>query len=367
MPLQRTNLPRCVKITTLTSNYLKRIPMSQKFSRIFGPYKEMSVRYDRDQEALWCYFKPSERPCFSPIMLNEFRQIQRAVISFFKAGKELKQFPVRYMVLASQAPGVFNLGGDLHYYRKLIQAGNRERLLEYANEYIDICCLNSKNLNLPLTTISFVQGSAFGGGFELAMSSNYLIAEKHSQMGLPEIRFNLFPGMGAYSILVEKMGMVQAEQMTLQGEVHSSPELFNKGIIDVLAESGLGADAVDCFIRRHRRFANGLRSVHKIRQIFNPVSHYEMMDIAQIWVDVALQLKEKDMREMAHFILKESGGHLKTARESDKVLLIRTKQDRRISLPDLTFPLIDGSGKKVLHDRRRNTDRREFDTLQVNN
>ena len=85
--------------------------MSEQFREIFGPYKEMSVRYDRNQEALWCYFKPQQRPCFSPTMLQESKQIQQAVIRYFESIKGQEEFPVRYMILASQTPGVFNLGG----------------------------------------------------------------------------------------------------------------------------------------------------------------------------------------------------------------------------------------------------------------
>ena len=60
--------------------------MSQQFREIFGPYKEMSVRYDRNQEAVWLYFKPRRSPCFSPLMLGEARQIQKSNISYFANG-----------------------------------------------------------------------------------------------------------------------------------------------------------------------------------------------------------------------------------------------------------------------------------------
>ena len=341
--------------------------MSKQFREIFGPYKEMSVRYDRNQESLWCYFKPSQRPCFSPTMLKESKQIQQAVIKYFEAGKGLDEFPISYMILASQTPGVFNLGGDLNLFIKLIENCNRQQLLEYATYCIDICYTNTVNLNLPLTTISFVEGSALGGGFESAMSSNYLIAEKHSQMGLPEIRFNLFPGMGAYSFLGRKVGMVKAEQMITTGNIYSGPELHKMGIIDVLAESGKGYEAIDCFIRKHRRASNGLASIHKVRQLFNPVTYEELMDITNIWVDAALQLKSKDLKTMARFVLAQNRGQMTAEHKPKKAHLVRTKQDRRINPADNTFPLTDSSGNKILYDRRSRYDRRAIDIMQISN
>ena len=341
--------------------------MPTQFREIFGPYKEMSVRYDHNQEALWCYFNPALRPCFSPLMLKESKQIQQAVIRYFEAGKGLDEFPIRYLILASQTPGVFNLGGDLELFIHLIQNCNRRQLLEYATYCIDICYSNTVNLNLPLTTISYVEGSALGGGFESAMSSNYLIAEKHSQMGLPEIRFNLFPGMGAYSFLGRKVGMVKAEEMITTGKIYSGPELHKMGLVDILAESGQGYEAVDCFIRKHRRAANGLQSVHRVRQIFNPVTYEELMDIAKVWVDSALQLKDKDLKTMARFVLAQNRGQMTAQHKPKKVHLVRTRQDRRLNPTDTAFPLVDSHGNEIFYDRRRNFDRRAIDIMQVSN
>ena len=341
--------------------------MSEQFRKIFGPYKEMSVRYDRNQEALWCYFRASERPCFSPLMLKESKEIQQAVIRYFQSGEDMERYPVRYMILASQTPGVFNLGGDLELFIKLIELGDREKLLEYATYCIDICYMNSVSLNLPLTTISFVEGSALGGGFESAMSSNYFIAEKHSQMGLPEIRFNLFPGMGAYSFLARKVGMVKAEEMITTGRIYSGPELDKMGLVDILADSGQGHEAVDCFIRKHRRASNGLRAIQSVRELYNPVTYQELMDITKIWVDAALNLGSKDLKTMARFVLAQNRGHMVAEHKPQKSHLVRTKQDRRLEQSNLTFPLRDNSGNRILYDRRSRYDRRAIDIMQISN
>jgi len=341
--------------------------MSKEFRTIFGPYKEMSVRYDRNQEALWCYFRPEERPCISLLMLKEYKQIQQAVIRYFESGNGRHQYPISYLVMASQKHGVFNLGSDLSLLIKLIEQGNRQELLNYASRYIDICYMNAVNLNLPLTTISFVQGAALGGGFELAVSSNYLIAVKYAQMGLPEIGYNLFPGMGACSFLIRKVGMGLAEKMITTGNIYCGPDLYKMGIIDILAESGMGYEAVDCFIRKHRRFANGLRSIQKVRQLSQPIAYEELIDISQIWVDTALQLKAEDLKAMACNVHSGIHRHVTDEHKSKKTHLIRTKQDRRINQPTVTFPLTDNYGYKVLFDRRRYRDRRVMDILQVSN
>lgn len=68
------------------------------------------------------------------------------------------------------------------------------------------------HFDTDLTTVSLIQGDALGGGFEASLSSNLIIAERGVKMGLPEVIFNLFPGMGAYSILSRKVGAATAEK-----------------------------------------------------------------------------------------------------------------------------------------------------------
>ena len=341
--------------------------MSKQFRQIFGPYKEMSVRYDRNQEAIWCYFKPLRSPCFSPLMLGEARQIQKSIINYFESGTEQDKFPIKYLVLASQSPGVFNLGGDLSLLVNLIEHGNRDQLIDYATGCVEFFYLNSINLDLPLTTISFVEGAALSGGLESAISCNYLIAEKHSQMGLPEIRYNLFPGMGGYSFLARKLGMVRAEQIITSGKVHSGPKLFKLGLIDILAESGKGYEAVDCFIRKHRRAANGLRAIQVVKQQYNPLIYQELIDIAKIWVDTALKLDRNDLKHMARFVYAQSRGGITTKQRPQGGHLVRTRQDRRIHRPETTFPLVDNNGNSILYERRKIFDRRAVEIMQVSN
>ena len=59
-------------------------------------------------------------------------------------------------------------------------------------------------------------------------------------MGLPEILFNLFPGMGAYSLLARRLGMKKAEEMILSGKIFEARELHEMGVVDMIVPSGEG-------------------------------------------------------------------------------------------------------------------------------
>src|SRR3546814_11530106 len=70
------------------------------------------------------------------------------------------------------------------------------------------------------------------------------------------ILFGLFPGMGAYSILARRIGHVHAERMILGGKVYSAEEMYDMGLVHVIAETGEGEQAVRDYISennaRHR-------------------------------------------------------------------------------------------------------------------
>ena len=328
--------------------------MTRDFYKIFCNYQEISVRYDVHHRAIWCYYNPAPRPCFSSTMLKELRQMQQSISNYFNTIENGSESLVRYQILCSQVPGIFNLGGDLALFSELIKGQQRQQLLDYAKQCIDICYLNAVNLHLPLTTISLVEGAALGGGFESALSSNVLIATENAEMGFPEIRFNLFPGMGAYSLLARMCDIVTAEEMISSGATYSARELYSMGIVHSLAKTNNGQEGVKKFIRQHQRSGNGRRALQQVRQRYHPIDYQELEDITEIWVDAALRLENKDLRMIDRLVKAQFNKMSKQKKRS----LLRAKQDRRFAGEEVTFPLTNWSGDTVLSDRRKNPDRR---------
>jgi DSF synthase len=154
----------------------------------------------------------------------------------------------------------------------------------------------------PLITIALVQGDALGGGFECALSFDVLVAERSAKMGLPEVLFNLFPGMGAYSFLARKIGTAAAEKMIMSGKVYTAEELHQLGVVDVLAEDGQGENAVRDYIARSRRKHNAHGAIYRSRRRIDPVTYEELRDIVDIWVEAAMNLDEQDLRKMMRLV-----------------------------------------------------------------
>ena len=204
----------------------------------------MDVSFDPELRVLWSYFRHTNSPSFTPELLHDIGAVQRAVGRIYAEQADPQAAPIRYMVWASRLPTIWNLGGDLRLFAHLIRERDRDRLLAYALEVVREGHLNAVNLHLPVITISLVQGDALGGGFEAALSSNLIIAERSAKFGLPEVLFNLFPGMGAHCLLSRKVGLAKTEEMMLSNRLYSADEMYEMGLVHVLAEPGRGEEAV---------------------------------------------------------------------------------------------------------------------------
>jgi len=265
-------------------------------------YSQLVVTFDKDRHIIRSSMSSNPRPCFTPTLLHELKSYLQTVTDYFETLPENKASDIHYMVLSSENPDVFNLGGDLDLFRAAIQNSDREKLTQYAQACIDVLYPNIVSLGYPVTTISLVQGTALGGGFEAALSGNVLIAERSAQMGLPEVLFNMFPGMGAYSLLARRIGMIKAEEMILSGKIYLAEELYDMGIVDVLAEDGEGEQALEKYIKQHSRARNTRLALQKVRQRYNPIEYAELIDIIDIWVDTALKLGNRDLRMMDRLV-----------------------------------------------------------------
>ena len=263
-------------------------------------YAEVEYEYEPAAGTVWGYMNQRGNPCFNLGLLKDLRAFGGELTA--NSGHvefEGAMHKVHYYVAASRVPGVFNLGGDLALFLLLIRARDRDALSHYAKMCIDNIHARVQNYFCPnLTTISLVQGDALGGGFETALSSDVLVAEESATMGLPEILFNMFPGMGAYSLLARRIGARGAEELILSGKLLPAAKLHEMGVVDVLAKDGQGEATVQDWIARNQRRRNGHQAVMRVRQQVNPVTREELDAVVETWVDCALRLDDRDLRMM---------------------------------------------------------------------
>jgi len=270
--------------------------LSPQVHPLKAPYRHLSSRFDAQYGALWLVLDPKPRPCFSLDVLGELNRfltdVGRETLDGVGPGE------LRYFIVASKTPGVFNLGGDLALFARCVQERDEEALRQYAVACIDALYPYITAFDLPVTTISLVQGDAMGGGLEVALSADLLIAEKSAQLGFPEVLFNLFPGMGAYNLLHRRIGMQRTEQMLLNGKLYRAAEFHAEGLVDILAENGRGENAVYEYIVRNSARRTAHEAVRKVRRRLHPIRYEQLIEVTSIWVEAAMRVGARDIRLM---------------------------------------------------------------------
>lgn len=261
--------------------------------------KQLRLKVDPELNVLWLFQNPSPRPCFNWELVEELRSVQSILeINHGSIPYRNEMLSIEFLVLDSDIQNIFSMGGDISLFEKLIRNKKKKELLEYARNCVDAIHRFNVGCRLPITTIACVRGDAMGGGFEEALSCNVLIVEKDVELGFPEVLFNLFPGMGAYHFLSQRINPKKAEKIMLDGKKYISDELFEMGVVDKLADKGRGQQVVYEYIKEVKKYNNAHMAMKYVREKVHPISHDDLIDVCKYWVDIAMNISERDLKLM---------------------------------------------------------------------
>ena len=269
--------------------------------------EQLSAYFDHGLRAMWLRWNPSPRPNFNPALLSDLDRYCR----FLKETSGMvndhgEDASIEYAILASNVPGVFNLGGDLSLFTELIDRQDREGLLRYGKACINVLYRNYIGHDLPITTISLIQGECLGGGFEAALSSDLLIAERQARFGFPEILFNLFPGMGAYSFLERRIGKRGTESLITSGKIYTASEMHDLGVIDMVVDEGRGDTEIAALVKSRQKSRNALTGLAAARRCVHKLDYAELLGVVEAWVDTALRLSIRDIKLMQRLVTRQT-------------------------------------------------------------
>lgn len=135
------------------------------------------------------------------------------------------------VVLAAAGDRAFCVGADLKERNLLDDAGwMRNRVLMRG--------LFDSLRALPQPTIASVFGFALGGGFELALGCDLIVAADDAQFGLPEVRVGIVPGGGGTQALVRRLGPARAKELIFTGRRIGAEEARDLGLVAKVVERG---------------------------------------------------------------------------------------------------------------------------------
>ena len=271
--------------------------INQPTCRLFteaGQTTQLVAYYEEGRRTRWMMLRAQPRPSFNHELIEEIMNLSYTA--------QRSGLPIDFWVTGSLVPQMFNAGGDLRFFVECIRNNRREALRAYARACVDCIHSAARGFDTGAVTLAMIEGSALGGGFEAALAHHFILAQNSARLGFPEIAFNLFPGMGGYSLVARRSGMKLAEELICEGESHSAEWYETRGLVDKVFQPGEAYRATRTFIDTLRPKLNGVRAMLKARQRVLQLSRAELMDITEDWVDYAFTLEPKDIAYMERLV-----------------------------------------------------------------
>tara|TARA_R110001606_G_scaffold360199_2_gene513181 strand:- start:8754 stop:9545 length:792 start_codon:yes stop_codon:yes gene_type:complete len=136
---------------------------------------------------------------------------------------------VRAVVITGQGERAFIAGNDIDQlsisepYGAFALMESGQRLVSQLRDY-------SK------PTVAMVNGYALGGGLEIALACDFIVASRQASFGFPEILLNTFPGWGGTQLAVRAVGLARAKEMIMSGRRYAAEEALQMGLVNRLYE-----------------------------------------------------------------------------------------------------------------------------------
>jgi len=138
---------------------------------------------------------------------------------------------VRAVVVAGAGEKAFSVGSNVKEFEHHRSSGGRARFELEAR-------VAQQLAGLPMPTIAAIEGSALGGGLELALCCDLRIASERAQLGLPEVRLAVTPSTGGTQRLPRIVGMARAKELLLTGRIVTAAEAERIGLVNEVVPAG---------------------------------------------------------------------------------------------------------------------------------
>jgi len=157
---------------------------------------------------------------------------------FARALEEL-QSDAHALIIYSPLKSGFSAGADLRELYERSQGMEKRQALNGVREFLErIHAVMDTIDEASLTTIAAVHGVTFGGGFELALTCDLIIADKMARFCFPELRLGLIPGFGGIPRLKRDLGNAVVRDLLLTGRSLNAVKAQQIGLVSQVAAEG---------------------------------------------------------------------------------------------------------------------------------
>jgi len=216
---------------------------------------------------------------------NEIGTEMLAELEQFVAGLDDAAGEAHALIIHSELDGGFSAGGDLReLYRRSQETPPSERVAGLRNFHERIHRVMNALDGAPLPTIAAVHGVTFGGGFELALTCDMIIADKTARFAFPELRLGLIPGFGGIPRLRRDAGNAVVRDLIFTGRSFNATKAQQAGLVSQVVSEGEALRVAQVTAAQLAKFDRG--TVIAAKRFAKPIPERELREEIDIVCDL---------------------------------------------------------------------------------
>jgi enoyl-CoA hydratase len=201
------------------------------------------------------------------------------------AGLLESQLAARALIFCSRIPSGFSAGADLReLYRSLQSLNVSERAVRVRDFLERIHRVFNLIDATTLVTVAAVHGVVFGGGFELALTCDMIVADRTARFCFPELRLGLIPGFGGIPRLKRDLGNGLVRDLLLTGRSINAVKAGAVGLVSQLVSEGQALRVARGIATQVSKFDQEAASVAK--RFIKPIPYHELQQEITLFCDL---------------------------------------------------------------------------------
>lgn len=217
-------------------------------------------------------------------------QLQLKIIRHFD--KFPKSSP-HYIIWTSAIESIFCLGLDLKYILELIKHQDESNLRQYIQRCADVLFINYHNLELPVINIAVINGNAFGGGIDFALSSDVVFAKDGIDCGLSTSEAGILPSVGLPYYFFKFNGN-DLEEKIINQNTQSLDQLLKNHAVNYHYKDDPGQVLSDFISRSSEHFLT-YACTYRVKKKSSQLKQSFINDFINMWLASALNLTTKEI------------------------------------------------------------------------
>lgn len=206
---------------------------------------------------------------------NELGSLSLAELEQFVSVLNVLETDAHALIIYSELNSGFCAGADLRELYHRSQAMEKSQALRGVRDFLErIHRVLNRIDNSPLTTIAAVHGVTFGGGFELALTCDLIIADKMARFCFPELRLGLIPGFGGIPRLKRDLGNAVVRDLLLTGRSFNATKAQQIGLVSQVVSEGEAVRAARATAAQMGKFDRQTAAAAK--KFIKPIPHEEL-------------------------------------------------------------------------------------------